>query len=52
MVLLFFIEYFEMKKKVIFYVQSYYPPVDLHWFFETFIRTEKKFQLELKKNFS
>ena len=26
------------------------PPVDLHWFFEISIRTEKKFQLELKKN--
>ena len=25
------------------------PPVDLHWFFEISIRTEKKFQLELKK---
>jgi hypothetical protein len=23
--------------------------VDLHWFFEIFIRTEKKIQLELKK---
>ena len=21
------------------------PPIDLHWFFEIFIRTEKKFQL-------
>ena len=28
------------------------PPVDLHWFFEISIRTEKKFQLELKKKFS
>ena len=28
------------------------PPVDLHWFFEISIRTEKKIQLELKKNFS
>ena len=27
-----------------------YPPVDLHWFFEISIRTEKKIQLELKKN--
>ena len=27
-------------------------PVDLYWFFEISIRTEKKFQLELKKNFS
>ena len=27
-------------------------PVDLHWFFEISIRTEKKIQLELKKNFS
>ena len=27
-----------------------YPPVDLHLFFETSIRAEKKFQLELKKN--
>ena len=26
------------------------PPVDLHWFFEISIGTEKKFQLELKKN--
>ena len=26
-----------------------WPPVDLHWFFEISIRTEKKFQLELKK---
>ena len=25
------------------------PPVDLHWFFEISIRTEKKIQLELKK---
>ena len=24
-------------------------PVDLHWYFEIFIRTEKNFQLELKK---
>ena len=31
---------------------SDYPPVDLHWFFEISIRTEKKFQLELKKKFS
>ena len=29
-----------------------YPPVDLHWFFEISIRTEKKIQLELKKKFS
>ena len=29
-----------------------YPPVDLYWFFEISIRTEKKIQLELKKNFS
>merc|ERR1711971_1361896 len=28
------------------------PPVDLYWFFEISIRTEKKNQLELKKNFS
>ena len=28
------------------------PPVDLHWFFEISIRTEKKIQLELKKKFS
>ena len=28
------------------------PPVDLHWFFEISIRTEKKFQLELKKKIS
>ena len=28
------------------------PPVDLHWFFEISIRTEKKFQLQLKKKFS
>ena len=26
------------------------PPVDLHWFFEISIRTEKKIQSELKKN--
>ena len=26
------------------------PPVDLHWFFEISIRTEKEIQLELKKN--
>ena len=26
----------------------YLPPVDLHWFFEISIRTEKKFQLEKK----
>ena len=26
------------------------PPVDLYWFFEISIRTEKKNQLELKKN--
>ena len=32
--------------------QALYPPVDLHWFFEISIRTEKKFQLELKKKFS
>ena len=25
-----------------------FPPVDLHWFFEISIRTEKKFQLQLK----
>ena len=25
------------------------PPIDLHWFFEISIRTEKTFQLELKK---
>ena len=25
------------------------PPVDLHWFFEISIRTEKKYQLQLKK---
>ena len=31
---------------------SPFPPVDLHWFFEISIRTEKKFQWELKKNFS
>ena len=29
-----------------------YPPVDLHWFFEISIRSEKKFQLILKKKFS
>ena len=29
-----------------------YPPVDLHLFFEIFIRTEKRFQLELKKKIS
>ena len=29
-----------------------FPPVDLYWFFEISIRTEKKIQLELKKNFS
>ena len=28
------------------------PTVDLHWFFEISIRTEKKIQLELKKKFS
>ena len=28
------------------------PPVDLHWFFEISIRTEKKIQLELKKKIS
>ena len=28
------------------------PPVDLYRFFEIFIRTEKKIQLELKKHFS
>ena len=28
------------------------PPVDLHWFFEINIRTEKNIQSELKKNFS
>ena len=28
------------------------PPVDLHLFFETSIRTDKKNQLELKKKFS
>ena len=28
------------------------PPVDLYWFFEISIRTEKIFQFELKKNFS
>ena len=33
-------------------VKRVYPPVDLHWFFEISIRTEKKIQLELKKNFS
>ena len=33
-------------------VQGAYPPVDLHWFFEIFIRTEKKIQLELKKKIS
>ena len=33
------------------YVHSI-PPVDLHWFFEISIRTEKKFQLELKKKIS
>ena len=32
--------------------QKNLPPVDLHWFFEISIRTEKKFQLELKKKFS
>ncbi len=26
-----------------------YPPIDLHWFFEISITTEKIFQLELKK---
>ena len=30
----------------------FYTPVDLHWFFEISIRTEKKNQLELKKKFS
>ena len=30
----------------------YTPPIDLHWFFEISIRTEKIFQLELKKKFS
>ena len=29
-----------------------FPPVDLYWFFEISIRTEKKFQLELEKKFS
>ena len=32
--------------------EAYFPPVDLHWFFEISIRTEKKIQLELKKKFS
>ena len=31
------------------FLVSYIPPVDLHWFFEISIRTEKKIQLELKK---
>ena len=29
--------------------EAYFPPVDLHWFFEISIRTEKKIQLEQKK---
>ena len=28
------------------------PPVDLYWFFEISIKTEKKLQLELKKKIS
>ena len=32
-------------------VDGHSPPVDLHWFFEISIRTEKKIQLELKKKF-
>jgi len=28
------------------------PPVDLHWFFEISIRTEKKFQLKTEEKFS
>ena len=31
---------------------SFYPPVDLYWFFEISIRTEEKIQLQLKKKFS
>ena len=34
------------------HLEAHVPPVDLHWFFEISIRTEKKFQLELKKKFS
>ena len=30
-------------------IGGHLPPVDLHWFFEISIRTEKKFQLGLKK---
>ena len=40
------------KKKVDWLNAQDTPPVDLHWFFEISIRTEKKFQLELKKKFS
>ena len=34
------------------FLPRYLPPVDLHWFFEISIRTEKKNQLELKKKFN
>ena len=37
------------RRPVIFLHQKAFPPVDLHWFFEISIGTEKKFQLELKK---
>ena len=32
-------------------ISAILPPVDLHWFFEISIRTEKKIQLQLKKKF-
>ena len=35
-----------MTKRI---MQVFFPPVDLHWFFEISIRIEKKNQLELKK---
>ena len=44
-----FIEYAKVQFSFLFV--EHLPPVDLHWFFEISIRTEKKNQLELKKNF-
>ena len=38
-------EFFQAFTDKIIYVLKAKPPVDLHWFFEISIRTEKKFQL-------
>ena len=47
-----FVDHDVLYKISLLHPALYTPPVDLHWFFEISIRTEKRFQLELKKYFS